>query len=114
MKKTFAAALCALLLSAQAPNDPSRITVEVFRANFLMTVTDKKGGRGRSPRQPMERGEDLDRPACAEASDDTDGEGVLRFGGAEARAAVEEALVGPVAPELRTNEPARSDFVVSR
>lgn len=43
MKKTFAAALCALLLSAQAPNDPSRITVEVFRANFLMTVTDKKG-----------------------------------------------------------------------
>ena len=43
MKKTLAAALCALLLSAQAPNDPSRITVEVFRANFLMTVTDKKG-----------------------------------------------------------------------
>ena len=43
MKKTFAAALCTLLLSAQAPNDPSRITVEVFRANFLMTVTDKKG-----------------------------------------------------------------------
>ena len=43
MKKTFAATLCALLLSAQAPNDPSRITVEVFRANFLMTVTDKKG-----------------------------------------------------------------------
>ena len=43
MKKTFAAALCALLLSAQAPNDPSRITVEVFRANFLMSVTDKKG-----------------------------------------------------------------------
>ena len=43
MKKTFAAALCTVLLSAQAPNDPSRITVEVFRANFLMTVTDKKG-----------------------------------------------------------------------
>ena len=43
MKKIFAAALCTLLLSAQAPNDPSRITVEVFRANFLMTVTDKKG-----------------------------------------------------------------------
>ena len=43
MKKTFAAVLCTLLLSAQAPNDPSRITVEVFRANFLMTVTDKKG-----------------------------------------------------------------------
>lgn len=43
MKKISAAALCCLLLSAQAPNDPSRITVEVFRANFLMTVTDKKG-----------------------------------------------------------------------
>ena len=43
MKKTFAAVLCTVLLSAQAPNDPSRITVEVFRANFLMTVTDKKG-----------------------------------------------------------------------
>ena len=43
MKKTFAVVLCTVLLSAQAPNDPSRITVEVFRANFLMTVTDKKG-----------------------------------------------------------------------
>ncbi len=43
MKKISAAALCCLLLSAQAPIDPSRITVEVFRANFLMTVTDKKG-----------------------------------------------------------------------
>ncbi len=44
MKKTVAAALCALLLPAQQPPlDPSRITVEVFRANFLMTVTDKKG-----------------------------------------------------------------------
>ncbi len=43
MKKISAVALCTILLSAQAPNDPSRITVEVFRANFLMTVTDKKG-----------------------------------------------------------------------
>jgi VWFA-related protein len=43
MKKTSVAALCSLLLYAQAPSDPSRITVEVFRANFLMTVTDKKG-----------------------------------------------------------------------
>ncbi len=42
MKKTLVAVVCTLLLSAQAP-DPSRITVEVFRANFLMTVTDKKG-----------------------------------------------------------------------
>ena len=43
MKKILAAAVCTLLLSAQVPLDPSRITIEVFRANFLMTVTDKKG-----------------------------------------------------------------------
>ena len=43
MNKTVAALLGSLLLSAQTPNDPSRITVEVFRANFLMTVTDRKG-----------------------------------------------------------------------
>jgi VWFA-related protein len=36
---------CALLLGQQGvqPVDPSRITVEVFRANFLMSVTDKRG-----------------------------------------------------------------------
>ena len=43
MNKTVAALLGSLLLSAQTPSDPSRITVEVFRANFLMTVTDRKG-----------------------------------------------------------------------
>lgn len=43
MKKILAVAACTLLLAAQTPLDPSRITVEVFRANFLMTVTDKKG-----------------------------------------------------------------------
>jgi VWFA-related protein len=43
MKKILAAVVCTLLLGAQIPNDPGRITVEVFRANFLMTVTDKKG-----------------------------------------------------------------------
>lgn len=37
---------CFLVLAqqpAQTPPDPSRITVEVFRANFLMSVTDKRG-----------------------------------------------------------------------
>ena len=43
MKTIWVAALCTLLLAAQTPSDPGRITVEVFRANFLMTVTDKKG-----------------------------------------------------------------------
>lgn len=42
LRVTFALFLVVVMLVAQQPSDP-RITVEVFRANFLMSVTDKKG-----------------------------------------------------------------------
>ena len=42
IRATLALFLAVTLLCAQQPSDP-RITVEVFRANFLMSVTDKKG-----------------------------------------------------------------------
>ena len=45
MKQFLAFALATTLLTAQAPTPvrDDRIVVEVFRANFLLTVTDKKG-----------------------------------------------------------------------
>lgn len=42
IRAIFALFLTVAMLAAQQPADP-RITVEVFRANFLMSVTDKKG-----------------------------------------------------------------------
>lgn len=42
LRVTFALFLVVVMLVAQQPSDP-RITIEVFRANFLMSVTDKKG-----------------------------------------------------------------------
>lgn len=42
IRAVFALFLVVAVLAAQQPSDP-RITIEVFRANFLMSVTDKKG-----------------------------------------------------------------------
>lgn len=42
IRAIFALFMTVAMLAAQQPADP-RITVEVFRANFLMSVTDKKG-----------------------------------------------------------------------
>ena len=42
IRAIFALFLTVAMLAAQQPSD-SRITIEVFRANFLMSVTDKKG-----------------------------------------------------------------------